>query len=75
MRGGQYQLVCGYGTTTVKLQVQKPESDPAEWIDIWTLDQNFNGKKAILDDKACMKLFDTLAGIGWLKITPKSPAS
>ena len=41
----------------------------------WTLDQNFNGKKAILDDKACMKLFDTLAGIGWLKITPKSPAS
>ena len=33
VRGGQYQLVCGYGTTTVKLQVQKPESDPAEWID------------------------------------------
>lgn len=33
VRGGEYQIICDYGSTETKLQVLVPDTNPEVWID------------------------------------------
>lgn len=46
VQGGEYQIVCNYGSTQTKLQILAPDSDPEVWIDTDAKFTN-NGVKAI----------------------------